>query len=82
MYHDHAELQIFAVTDGHLRPVARAPVGRWVEGIAWSRDGKTVLIQNDYDQTIGVFRFDGETLTPGPPLHPTGGPSAFGTAWP
>ncbi len=81
-YHDHGILQIFAV-DGHmLKRVATAPIGRWPEGLAWSRDGKTVLVQNDRDQTISVFGFDGHALTRQPDLKPTGGPVAFGTAWP
>ena len=81
-YHDHGLLQIFAV-DGHtLTPVATGPVGRWVEGIAWSRDGKTILVQNDRDRTISVFTFDGHVLKPLPDLVPTGGPVAFGVPWP
>ena len=80
-YHDHGLLQIFAV-DGHtLTPVATGPVGRWVEGIAWSRDGKTILVQNDRDRTISVFDFDGHALKAMPDLAPTGGPVAFGVPW-
>ena len=82
LYHDHGLLQVFAV-DGHaLRPVASGPVGRWVEGIAWSRDGRALLVQNDRDRTISVFGFDGHALTGKPDLVPTGGPVAFGTPWP
>jgi DNA-binding beta-propeller fold protein YncE len=82
LYHDRAVLQLFAV-DGHaLKPVATAPIGRWAEGLAWSHDGKTILVQNDRDRTISVFGFDGHTLTAQPDLKPTGGPVAFGAAWP
>lgn len=81
-YHDHGLLQVFAVEGQSLRPVAKGEVGRWVEGIAWSRDGKTVLVQNDRDRTISVFGFDGQTLTPKPDLIPSGGPVAFGEPWP
>ncbi len=81
-YHDHGLLQVFAL-DGHaLRLVATGQVGRWVEGIAWSRDGSTILVQNDVERTISVFGFDGHALTPRPDLRPTGGPVAFGTPWP
>jgi DNA-binding beta-propeller fold protein YncE len=82
VFHDHGHLQIFAVEDGHLRLITSAPVGRWAEGVAWSRDGATILVQNDFEQTISVFRFDGKTLTEGAMLHPSGGPVSFGTAWP
>ena len=82
LYHDHGLLQVFAV-DGHkLTPVATGPIGRWVEGIAWSRDGQTILVQNDRDRTISVFTFDGHALTVMPDLVPTGGPVAFGVPWP
>jgi DNA-binding beta-propeller fold protein YncE len=81
-YHDHGSLQIFAVDGMTLKPVAKAPVGRWAEGVAWSRDGKTILLQNAREQTISVFQFDGHTLTPGVELKPTGEPVAFGNAWP
>ena len=80
-YHDHAVLQVFAV-DGHdLKLVASGPIGRWAEGLAWSRDGHMVLVQNDRDRTISVFGFDGKALVAQPDLKPTGGPVAFGTAW-
>ncbi len=81
-YHDHGVVQVFAVTDRTLSLVATAPIGRWTEGIAWSRDGKTLLVQNDRDRTISVFGFDGHTLAAKPDLIPTGGPVAFGVPWP
>ncbi len=82
LFHDHGNLQIFAVDGTRLTPVASAPVGRWAEGVAWSRDGHTILLQNDFERTISVFRFDGKQLTPGATLMPSGGPVAFGAAWP
>ena len=81
-YHDHGLLQVFAVDGQTLTPTATGMVGGWVEGIAWSRDGKTLLVQNDIQRTISVFGFDGHALTAKPDLIPTGGPVAFGTAWP
>ncbi len=81
-YHDHGIVQVFAVADSTLSLVATGPIGRWTEGIAWSRDGKTLLVQSDRDRIISVFGFDGRTLTPKPDLIPTGGPVAFGVPWP
>ena len=82
LYHDHGLLQVFAVEGHTLTQVASGPVGRWVEGIAWSRDGKTILVQNDRDRTISVFNFDGHALRAMPDLVPTGGPVSFGVPWP
>jgi DNA-binding beta-propeller fold protein YncE len=81
-FHDHGNLQIFAVQGTHLQSVASAPIGGWAEGVVWSRDGQTIMVQNNLERTISVFRFDGAKLTPGPMLHPNGGPVAFGAAWP
>ena len=73
---------LFAVQGKHLRPVAQAPIGPWAEGAAWSRDGKTLLLQNMGDQTISVFAVRFGHLIPGNPLKiETGGPESFGTAW-
>ena len=82
-HHDHGVVTMFAVADGHLRKVAEAPVGPWAEGAAFSRDGRTLLIQNMGDDTISVFRWDGKSLTPLAPLRIEGaGPESFGAAWP
>jgi len=82
-HHDNAVLGIFAV-DGHtLRKITEAPVGAWSEAIAFSRDGKTVLVQSMRDRLIEVFRWDGEALTRGTALPIQGaGPESFATAWP
>ena len=81
-FHDHGNLQVFAVQGTHLQSVASAPIGGWAEGAVWSRDGRTIMVQNNLERTISVFRFDDAKLTPGPMLHPNGGPVAFGAAWP
>lgn len=82
-HHDNALLGLYAV-DGHtLRKVAEAPIGGWAEAIAFSRDGKTVMIQSMADRSIEVFRFDGKTLKRGKSLKIQGaGPESFATAWP
>ena len=78
----HGRVTLFAVQGKHLRPVAQAPIGPWAEGAAWSRDGKTLLLQNMGDRTISVFAVRFGHLIPGKPLKiETGGPESFGTAW-
>jgi DNA-binding beta-propeller fold protein YncE len=74
-------LGIYAVEGQTLHKVAQAPVGGWTEGVAFSRDGKTVLIQSMQDHKIEVFRWDGRTLTRGKSLT-VDGPESFATAWP
>lgn len=79
---ERSRLAIYELTDKRLRFVADAPIGRWSQGIAFSRDGRTVLVQNMVERTIQVFRWDGAKLWPGVALDMGAGPAAIGTAWP
>lgn len=81
-HHDKGVLGIYAVTGQTLRKVAEVPVGGWTEAVAFSRDGKTILVQSMSDRTIEVFRWDGKTLTKGKTIAIQGaGPESFATAW-
>ncbi len=79
---DRGRLALYALADKQLKPVAEAPIGRWSQGIAFSRDGRTVLVQNMVERTIQVFRWDGTKLWAGTPLEIGAGPAAIATAWP
>ena len=82
LYNDKGRLIMLALDNKSLRPVVEAPIGRWSQGIAFSRDGRTVLVQNMMERTIQVFRWDGAKLFPSNPLEIAGGPAAIMTAWP
>jgi DNA-binding beta-propeller fold protein YncE len=77
----NGRLTIYAVEGKSLRKVTDAPIGHWSQGIAFSRNGETILVQNMVERTIAVFRFDGEKLTAGTPIAIGAGPAALGTAW-
>ena len=79
---DRGRLALYALADKQLKPVAEAPIGRWSQGIAFSRDGRTVLVQNMVERTIQVFRWDGAKLWAGTSLETGAGPAAIATAWP
>ena len=80
-YHDHAVLTVFAVDGKALRRVDEAFVGRWPQGIAFSRDGHTILVQNMLEKTISVFSFaDGKLTVQEPIAIPNAGPAMIGTA--
>jgi WD40 repeat protein len=82
-YHDKALIAIYAVQGTTLKKLAEAPVGAWAEAIAFSRDGKTLLVQSMQDREINVFRWDGKKLTQGKSLViKDAGPESFATAWP
>jgi DNA-binding beta-propeller fold protein YncE len=83
LYHDRGRLWMFAVAaDGTLTPLAQAPIGRWSQGIAFSKDGKTVLVCSMIDHGLNVFRWDGKALTAGKTLDVKGAPAALRTSWP
>lgn len=82
-HHDNGLLAIYAVEGQTLRKLAQMPIGGWAEAAAFSRDGKTVLVQSMQDRTIEVFRWDGKKLIRGNVLLIKGaGPASFATAWP
>jgi DNA-binding beta-propeller fold protein YncE len=82
-HHDNGLLGLYAVEGETLRKLAEAPVGGWTEGAAFSRDGKTVLIQSMTGRAIEVFRWDGKNLVRGRKLPiQAAGPESFATAWP
>ena len=63
--------------------VADAPIGRWCQGIAWSKDSKTVLAQCMVEEEIFAFRFSGITsksLQKLPSIKTKGGPAGIRTA--
>lgn len=82
-HHDHALLTMYAVEGTTLRKIDSAPVGGWSEAIAFSRDGRTVLVQSMQSREINVFRWDGRKLHQGKSLPiKDAGPESFATAWP
>lgn len=80
-YRPKGRLVMLALEGRALRPVAEAPIGGWNQGIAFSRDGATVLVQNMIERNIMVFGWDGKTLTPRAPLPMNTGPAAIQTSW-
>jgi len=77
----NGRLAMYAVDGKSLRKVAEAPVGHWSQGIAFSKNGEMIIVQNMVERTLAVFRFDGQKLTAGTPIAIGAGPAALGTAW-
>jgi hypothetical protein len=55
-------LEIYAVGEGALTPIARADTGHWCQGAVFSRDGHTILLQCAAEREIEVFQFDEMSL--------------------
>lgn len=76
-----AQLVMLRIEGGRLRRIAQAPIGAWAQGVVFSRDGRTVVVQNMVDRNLAVFRFDGTRLTDTRQRIPVGGgPAAIRTA--
>ena len=53
---------VYRIDGAKLALVAQAKVGGWSQGVAWSRDGKTLLAQSMLDKALDVLSFDGKSL--------------------
>jgi DNA-binding beta-propeller fold protein YncE len=79
-YNDHGLLRIFRVDGTRLTLVATAKCGVWVQGSAWSRDGKTILVQGTDAKELQVFAFDGKELKQTGAIKVSGSPVGIRTA--
>jgi DNA-binding beta-propeller fold protein YncE len=79
-YNDHGLLIVFSVNGTTLTKVAEVKIGRWPQGVAWSRDGKTLLAQSMVDNALAVVSFDGKSLQVTGQVKVTGGPDGIRTA--
>src|SRR5262249_28307645 len=79
-YNDHSLVVVFSVKGTDLTRVAEAKIGKWSQGVAWSRDGKTLLAQNMAENSISVLSFDGKALTVTGEIKVNGGPNGWRTA--
>jgi DNA-binding beta-propeller fold protein YncE len=80
-YNPNGLLLLYRVEGFKLTKFAQAPIGRWSQGIAFSADGATILVQNMLERDIQVFRLDANTLTDtGERIKLNGGGAAIRTA--
>ena len=78
-YREAGRLQVFSLAGRNLTPVADAPTGRWCQGAAFSRDGRTIAVQCAADREILLFRFDGTQLARSGSIKVAGGPAGIRT---
>jgi sugar lactone lactonase YvrE len=75
-------LKVFRVSGHTLTPVAEAPVGHWCQGVAWSKDSATLLVQCMVEKEILAFKFAGGKLERTASIKTNGGPAGIRTAEP
>jgi DNA-binding beta-propeller fold protein YncE len=78
-FNDHGLVKIFRVDGTKLSFVTQAKVGRWGQGAAWSRDGKTIVTQAMIEKELQVLSFDGKELKMAGAIKVNGGPAGIRT---
>jgi DNA-binding beta-propeller fold protein YncE len=79
-FNDNGLVSVFSMEGGKLAKVAEAKAGHWCQGAAWSKDGKTLVVQCMVEQELQTFGFDGKALKPSGAIKVKGGPSGIATA--
>jgi DNA-binding beta-propeller fold protein YncE len=79
-HHPGGRLVVLELEGTQLTKIADAPIGGWSQGVAFSADGHTLLVQNMVERDIQVFHFDGKTLRETSRLKLKGGAAAIRTA--
>jgi DNA-binding beta-propeller fold protein YncE len=80
-YSDNGKLVLLRVSGGSLQKVAEAPIGHWSQGVAFSADGRTLLVGNMVEKDLWVFEWNGSTLRDtGHRIKVNGGSAAVRTA--
>ncbi|MCG4273163.1 beta-propeller fold lactonase family protein [Acetobacter senegalensis] len=77
----HGTLTLYRVDGKALTPLATENVGRWPQGIIFSPNGHTLLVQNTTDKTMTVLQWDGMKLHATGTLAMPAGPAAAATSW-
>jgi 6-phosphogluconolactonase (cycloisomerase 2 family) len=81
-FNDHGLVKVLSVKGKELAPLTEAKVGHWCQGLAWSKDGKTLLVQCMVEKEIMAFSFDGKELKPAGSIKVNAGPAGIRTAEP
>ena len=58
-YNANGLLQVWARNGTQLTKAGEIPIGKWCQGVAWSRNSRTLLVQCTAEQEISVIRFTG-----------------------
>jgi DNA-binding beta-propeller fold protein YncE len=79
-YNAKGLLVVFRINGIDLTKVADVRVGTWDQGVAWSRDGRTLLVDDMAGHALAVVKFDGKTLKAIGEIKVNGGPAGLRTA--
>jgi DNA-binding beta-propeller fold protein YncE len=81
-YNNSGLLQIWARNGTQLTKTAELPIGHWCQGVAWSSNSRTLLVQCMVEEEISVIRLSGKSLQKVGSIKTKGGPAGIRTAEP
>jgi DNA-binding beta-propeller fold protein YncE len=84
-HNTNAILQVWSRNGSLLTKAGELPIGQWCQGIAWSSNGRTLLVQCMVEEEITIVRFSGLTgrsLQKAGSIKIKGGPAGIATALP
>jgi DNA-binding beta-propeller fold protein YncE len=76
-YNDYGLLKIMRIKGKELTPLTEAKIGHWCQGVAWSKDNRTLLVQCMVEKQIMLFGFDGKELKPAGSISLKAGPAGI-----
>ncbi|WP_158290008.1 YncE family protein [Ramlibacter sp. WS9] len=77
-FHGTARYRLFGITDGRLHAVAQVVGGQWLQGHAFTPDGRSVLVQDAANRQIRLYRnVAGDLTDTGERLQLDAAPSAL-----
>lgn len=80
-YNPRGVVTVFRVQGDDLVKISENPIGRWSQGLAFTRDSRYLLVQNTVEQEIQVFGLSGNWVSDtGVWLKVKGGPAAIRVA--
>jgi DNA-binding beta-propeller fold protein YncE len=79
-FNDFGLLQVYSVKGTKLTKLAEAKTGHWCQGMAWSKNNKTVAIQCMVEKNLQLFSFNGRSLKPAGTVPLSGGGAGLRTA--
>ena len=62
-YYGEAVYKLFGIQDGRLEYLSEAKGGHWLQGQAFTPDGRNVLVQDAYNQEIRLYKIDGKKVS-------------------
>ncbi|GAA0589375.1 hypothetical protein GCM10009416_29930 [Craurococcus roseus] len=80
-FHGYGLVRMLRIADGRLSIVSEARVGAWAQGVAFSPDGRTLLVGNTADREVQVLRVseEGKLTDTGARIAVAGGSAALRT---